>query len=61
MGFMFCDLQVSLNNPSSWDIISSNLPCLLLKILPNFEPIQDFIAVPATCKNEDGPIKNEGA
>ena len=28
MGFMFCDLHVSLNNPSSWDINLSNLPCL---------------------------------
>ena len=28
MGFMFCDLHVSLNNPSSGDINSLNLPCL---------------------------------
>ena len=28
MGFMFCDLHVSLNNPSLGDINSSNLPCL---------------------------------
>ena len=27
MGFMFCDLHVSLNNPSSGDINSSNLSC----------------------------------
>ena len=28
MGFMFCDLHVSLSNiPSSGDINSSNLPC----------------------------------
>ena len=27
MGFMFCYLHVSLNNPSSGDINSSNLPC----------------------------------
>ena len=27
MGFMLCDLHVSLNNPSSGDINSSNLPC----------------------------------
>ena len=36
MGFMFCDLHVSLNNPSSGDINSSNLPCLVsvyLKVL----------------------------
>ena len=26
MGLMFCDLHVSLNNPSSGDINSSNLP-----------------------------------
>ena len=31
MGFMFFDLHVSLNNPSSGDINSSNLPCYLLK------------------------------
>ena len=30
-------------------------------ILQNFEPIQDFIAVLVTCKDEDVPIKNEGA
>ena len=29
MGFMFCDLHVSLNNPSSGDINSSNLPCYI--------------------------------
>ena len=29
-------------------------------ILPNFEPIQDFIAVVVTCKNKDNQIKNEG-
>ena len=29
MGFMFCDLHVSLNNPSSGDINLSNLPCSL--------------------------------
>ena len=29
MGFMFCDLHVSLN-PSSGDINSSNLSCYLL-------------------------------
>ena len=27
MGFMFCDLHVSLNNPLSGDINLSNLPC----------------------------------
>ena len=30
-------------------------------ILPNFEPLRDFKAVLATCKNEDDPIKNESA
>ena len=30
MGFMFCDLHVSLNNHPSWDINSSNLPCYIL-------------------------------
>ena len=28
-------------------------------ILPNFEPIQDLIAVFVTCINEDDPIKYE--
>ena len=32
MGFMFCDLHISLDNPSSGDINSSNLPCLPLVI-----------------------------
>ena len=32
MGFMFCDLQFLSNNPSSGDINSSNLPCLLLQL-----------------------------
>ena len=27
MGFVFCDLHVFLNNPSSGDINSSNLSC----------------------------------
>ena len=26
-----------------------------------FEPIQDFMSVLVTCKNEEDPIKNEGA
>ena len=30
-------------------------------ILPKFEPIQAFIAVLVTCKNEEDAIKNEGA
>ena len=34
MGYMFCDLHVSLNNPSSGDINSSNLPCF--PTFPNF-------------------------
>ena len=34
MGFRFCDLHVSLNNPSSGDINSSNLPCSFCKIVP---------------------------
>ena len=29
MGFMICDLHVSLINPSSGDINSSDLPCFL--------------------------------
>ena len=30
-------------------------------IWPNFEPIQAFIVDLLTCKNEEDPIKNEGA
>ena len=30
-------------------------------IWSNFELIQDFKVVLVTCKNEEGPIKNEGA
>ena len=29
--------------------------------LPKFELIQAFVYVLVTCKNEEGPIKNEGA
>ena len=28
MGFMFCDLHISLNNPPLGDINSSNVSCL---------------------------------
>ena len=31
------------------------------RILPNFEPIRDFIVVFVTCKNNEEQIKNEGA
>ena len=31
------------------------------QILPNFEPIQDFMGILVACKNEEEPIKNEGA
>ena len=34
---------------------NSVVPC---QILPNFEPIQDFMAVLVTCKNKEEPIKN---
>ena len=27
----------------------------------NFKPIRDLMVVPVTCKNEEEPIKNEGA
>ena len=30
-------------------------------IWPNFEPIQDLIGVLVACKNEEDPIKDEGA
>ena len=30
-------------------------------IWPNFKPIRDLIDVLVTCKNEEDPIKNEGA
>ena len=29
--------------------------------MPNFEPIRDIIAFLVACKNEEDPIKNEGA
>ena len=32
-----------------------------LLILPNFEPIRDFMGILVACKNEEDPIKNEGA
>ena len=31
------------------------------RILPNFEPIRDFMVVLVTCKNKEEQIKNEGA
>ena len=31
------------------------------EILPKFELIQAFIVVLVTCRNEDDPIKNDGA
>ena len=31
------------------------------RILPNFELVRDIIVVLHTCKNEEDPIKNEGA
>ena len=31
------------------------------EILPKFKLIQAFIVVQVTCKNEEDPIKNEGA
>ena len=31
------------------------------RILPNFKTIQDFVNVLVACKNEEDPIKNEGA
>ena len=30
-------------------------------ILPNFEPMLNFMVVLVTCKNEEDPIKNKGA
>ena len=30
-------------------------------MLPNFDPIRDFIGVLVACKNKEDPIKNEGA
>ena len=30
-------------------------------IWPNFEPVQDFMVVLLTCKNEEDPIKTRGA
>ena len=31
---------------------------VLCWILPNFEPIRDFMVVLVTCKNEEDPVKN---
>ena len=31
------------------------------RILPNFEPIRDFMVVLVTCNNKEEQIKNEGA
>ena len=33
----------------------------LTHILPNFEPIRDFMVVLVSCKNKEEPIKNKGA
>ena len=33
----------------------------LVRKLPNFEPIRDFMVVLLTCKNKEEQIKNEGA
>ena len=41
----------------SW-AVNSAVHCL---IWPNFEHIRDFMVVFITCKNEEDPIKNEGA
>ena len=30
-------------------------------IWPNFEPIRDIMGLLVACKNEEDPIKNEGA
>ena len=34
---------------------------VLRRILPNFEPIRDFMRVLVACKNKEDPVKNEGA
>ena len=34
---------------------------LTLQSVPNFELIRDYIVVLVACKNEEDPIKNEGA
>ena len=31
------------------------------RILPNFEPVREIMGVLVACKNEEDPIKNEGA
>ena len=40
---------------------SSDTAQVLRQILPNSEPIQDFMVVLFTCKNKEEPIENEGA
>ena len=42
-------------------ILTSIKGCNSVANLPKFELIQAFMYVPITCKNEEDPIKNEGA
>ena len=42
-------------------ILTSIMGSNLVANLPKFELIQAFIHVLLTCKNEEDPIKNEGA
>ena len=49
---------------SLWGFFKMLRGSLLLSpwsILPNFEPIQDFMVVLVTCKNKEELIKNEEA
>ena len=41
--------------------LKGNLPKVQGLIWPNFEPIRDIMGLLVACKNEDDPIKNEGA
>ena len=52
MGFMFCDLHVTLNNHSSGDINSSSLPCFLIISCGSFQHLTNFLN---RCKNNTCP------
>ena len=54
---IFPDAQVQLFSRRS----SAATSTIQNLIWPNFKPIQAFMVVIVTCKNEEDPIKNEGA
>ena len=54
------DLPLKVNGDFSRHSRAANFTIQGL-IWPNFEPIRAFMVVLVTCKNEEDPIKNEGA